>query len=33
MLERVYGSPLYRDGAEAEAAIAAGGPGLLDEDD
>jgi hypothetical protein len=33
MLERVYGSPLYRDCAEADAAIKAGGPGLLDGDE
>jgi hypothetical protein len=33
MLERVYGAPLYRSPEEADAAIAAGGPGLLEDDD
>jgi hypothetical protein len=32
-LEKVYRTPLYRTCAEADAAIAAGGPGLLEEDD
>jgi len=33
MAERVYQTPLYRSAEEADAAIAAGGPGLLDEND
>jgi hypothetical protein len=33
MLETVYGTARYRDGEEAEAALARGGPGLLNEDE
>lgn len=33
LLEKIYGTALYRDCAEAEAAQRRGGPGLLDEDD
>jgi hypothetical protein len=32
-LEKVYRTPLYRDWVEADAAIEAGGPGLLDGDE
>jgi hypothetical protein len=32
-LEKVYRTALYRDMSEADAAIADGGPGLLDKDE